>query len=250
MNDRLTRAFDLCVSILALIVLAPAMGVIALVLLLTSPGPLLYRARRTGRHGHVFTMPKFRTMAHDPSGGGSVITAAADGRVHALGRFLRRTKLDELPSLWNVVRGEMAVVGPRPEEPTIVERFYTDAMRSTLAVRPGLTSPGALWGSCHGDALLAGAGDPVRAYVERVLEPKLALEQVYLRRRRLLYDLWLVGRTAWTVLRLTVGVRVGDPPEMEDALLLLQRSGPPSVTRRGRRAEKSPRTTGARPASS
>jgi hypothetical protein len=129
-----------------------------------------------------------------------------------------------------------------------VERFYTDAMRSTLAVRPGLTSPGALWGSCHGDALLAGAGDPVRAYVERVLEPKLALEQVYLRRRRLLYDTWLVGRTAWTVLRLAVGAKVGDPAEMDEALLLLERSGNPDKRAENGRSRSLFRTRSGQPA--
>lgn len=220
MNDRLTRAFDVVLAALGLTVLSPLMALIALALLLTSPGPVLYPARRTGRHGRVFTMHKFRTMDHDPSGRGSVITAHADRRVHALGRFLRRTKLDELPSLWNVVRGDMAVVGPRPEEPTVVERFYTDAMRSTLALRPGLTSPGALWGSTHGEGLLGGCADPVAGYVQRVMEPKLALEQVYLRRRRLGYDVRLVGRTAWTLLRLAVGASVGEPPEMEEALSL------------------------------
>src|SRR6266446_6003127 len=149
------RLFDICVAAAALIVGAPLLGLAALGIRLASRGPILYRATRIGLRGRRFTMYKLRTM-HVARAAGPLITGTDDPRVFAWGRLLRHTKIDELPQLWNVLRGDMAIVGPRPEDPAIVERYYSAADFGTLNVRPGLASPGSLFHYTHGDELLAG----------------------------------------------------------------------------------------------
>lgn len=196
------------------------MAIVAGVVRMKSPGPIIYRAERIGIAGSLFTIHKFRTMdaACEP---GSVITATVDPRVFPAGRWLRRAKLDELPQLWDVFRGAMSLVGPRPEDPSIVRYYYSDSMLKTLEVRPGLTSPGSLFGTTHGDALM-GRRDPQSAYVERLLPIKLALEEVYLENWSIWYDLRVIARTIWVIVALTTGRRsFPDPPEMADAMALL-----------------------------
>jgi lipopolysaccharide/colanic/teichoic acid biosynthesis glycosyltransferase len=146
-----------------------------------------------------------------------VITGVADARVTRVGSWLRKTKVDELPQLMNVLRGEMSLVGPRPEDPSIVTAHYRPAHWRTLDVRPGLVSPGSLYNYTHGESLLRGE-QPESAYVERLLPLKLALELVYLDRRCFRYDLALVFRTALTILRIAAGrTRFADPPELAEA---------------------------------
>ena len=136
------RAFDLCVAGVGLLVAAPALVVIAAAVRLSSPGPVLYRSLRLGQHGRVFEMLKFRTMqmgAPDMrNADGSTFAGETDPRVTPLGRWLRRTSLDELPQLWNVVRGDMSLVGPRPDLPDQT-RYYAPADHRRLSVKPGLT---------------------------------------------------------------------------------------------------------------
>ena len=209
------RAFDIALASLALLLAAPLLALAALAVRIASPGPVLYRAARTGRDGRTFTMLKLRTMhVAAPGEAGSRITGPADPRVFALGALLRRTKLDELPQLVNVLRGEMSIVGPRPEDPEIVRRHYTAAQRETLRVRPGLVSPGSIYHFTHGDALLAGA-DPEAAYAARLLPVKLELERVYVRRASLGYDLALIARAASAIVRVGVLRRTHpEPPEL------------------------------------
>src|SRR6185437_15550370 len=134
------RLFDVVGAALALIVTAPLLGLAAIGIKLTDPqGPVLYRARRVGYLGREFTMLKLRTMK---AGDGGRITGLHDDRVTAIGKILRKTKIDELPQLFNVLRGDMAIVGPRPEDPMIVRRHYESPDLETLGVRPGLASPG------------------------------------------------------------------------------------------------------------
>jgi lipopolysaccharide/colanic/teichoic acid biosynthesis glycosyltransferase len=158
-------------------------------------------------------MHKFRTMHWQPAGQGPVITAVADARILPFGAFLRKSKIDELPQFFDVLRGDMSIVGPRPEDPKIVAQHYTPWMRETLSVKPGITSPGALWGYTKMEALLQG-GDPERAYVEKVLPFKLALEYVYAKRHNWRYDLGLIWRTAVIVVQIVSGKKdFDDPPE-------------------------------------
>ncbi|HEX7039817.1 MAG TPA: sugar transferase [Trueperaceae bacterium] len=209
------RALDVVLSAAALLVLSPLLALVAVAVPLASPGPALYRARRVGVGGRPFTMYKFRTM--HLGGGGAPITAGDDPRVFPLGRLLRRLKVDELPQLFNVLRGDMSLVGPRPEDPDIVARHYSPAHMETLEVRPGITSPGSVYYYAVGEETLQ-HGDAVDAYVERLLPVKLALDIVYVREASLAYDLSLVIRTASVILARAAGRRrFPDPPELRRA---------------------------------
>jgi lipopolysaccharide/colanic/teichoic acid biosynthesis glycosyltransferase len=147
----------------------------------------------------------------------AAITAACDPRVFPFGRLLRASKLDELPQLVDILRGKMAVVGPRPEDPAIVDSYYTSAQMETLAVRPGLLSPGSIYNFTHGEALLIGP-DPEKVYVETLLPLKLALDLVYVRQASLTYDFRLIGRAASVILLSAIGKRrFREPAEMAAA---------------------------------
>jgi lipopolysaccharide/colanic/teichoic acid biosynthesis glycosyltransferase len=209
------------VAALGLIVVAPLLALAALGIRLASPGPVLYRARRAGVGGRPFTMLKLRTMHPTPVAGGGPITAVRDPRVYPLGRLLRTTKIDELPQLINVLRGDMALVGPRPEDAELVARCYAPLHRETLTVRPGLTSPGSLYHDTHGERFLTG-GDPETRYIESLLPVKLALDVVYVRRMSLPYDLSVMWRTVVIIIGRLVGRRdFPEPPEMGDAAPLV-----------------------------
>jgi lipopolysaccharide/colanic/teichoic acid biosynthesis glycosyltransferase len=227
------RLFDLLCSAVGLVVTAPLMGLAALGIRLTDPGPVFYRARRVGALGREFTMFKLRTMrtaggggsggggGSDGSGGGPVITGLQDERISPIGKILRRTKIDELPQLFNVLRGDMAIVGPRPEDPAIVRQHYSSPDLETLAVRPGLASPGSLYQFTAGDTLLTGH-DPEARYVDRLLKTKLALDRVYIRQASLRTDLAIIGRTLWAIGAIVTGKRqFPPPPELPAARRLL-----------------------------
>ncbi|MGH7605843.1 MAG: sugar transferase, partial [Gemmatimonadales bacterium] len=215
------RLFDVACAGAALLVTAPLLGIAAIGIKLTDPGPVLYRARRVGYLGRRFTMYKLRTMRHvPPARSGARITAAADTRIFRFGQLLRRTKIDELPQLVNVLRGDMAIVGPRPEDPAIVKRHYRATHYATLGVKPGLASPGSLYQFVQGDALLG--HDPETGYVTKVLNTKLALDLVYIRHASLRHDLAIIGRTMWLIGATIAGRRrFGPLPEMAEARRLL-----------------------------
>ena len=211
------RLFDVVAAMLGLVATAPVLLVAALGIRWSSPGPILYRARRAGRSGRPFPMYKLRTMHLDAVGGRSRVTAVDDPRVFPLGRVLRRTKIDELPQLVNVLRGEMSIIGPRPEDPDIVAGHYGPDARATLGVRPGLASPGSLYHDTHGAGYLVG-DDPERRYVESLLPRKLALDLVYVERASLWYDLRLILRTLGIIAGKVAGRRrFPDPPELRAA---------------------------------
>jgi lipopolysaccharide/colanic/teichoic acid biosynthesis glycosyltransferase len=215
------RLFDLVVAATALVVLAPVFLCAAVGIRLSSPGPIFYRARRVGRDGHPFTMYKFRTMCVNQGPQSSPITAPNDARIFRFGSWLRRLKIDELPQFYNVLRGDMSVVGPRPEDPSIVEEHYTPAYSETLRVLPGLTSPASIYDYTHGDRILD-RGDPDQVYSAELLPVKMALDTVYLRKASFLFDLRIIFRTIWVIGFILLGRRrFRDPPEMEDARTLL-----------------------------
>ncbi len=200
------------IALVLLVLLSPLILALAIAVRLSSSGPAFHRAVRV-RPGGTFTLFKLRTMRAVPMGTGPGITAAGDPRVTRLGRMLRRTKLDELPQLWNVVRGEMALVGPRPEDPRYVD--LTDPLHAEVfGARPGITGPTAL--RYHDEErILADAATEVarshgrdvatdedldRAYREVVLPAKLAIDREYLGRRTTRVDLGVLGRTIGQVL--------------------------------------------------
>src|ERR1700686_127554 len=210
------RLFDIGAAVAALIVLSPLMLLVALGIRVSSPGPVIFRAPRAGLHGRTFSMFKFRSMTV-AGDAGSAITGNHDPRVFPFGRLLRRSKIDELPQLFNVLRGEMALVGPRPEDPRFVAAWYRPAPQPTLEGRPGLASPGSIYNFTHGEEQLAGP-DVEAAYVERVLPLKLALDVVYVQHASFRYHLMIVLRTLVVIVAATLGKRnFGDPPEMPEA---------------------------------
>lgn len=208
------RLFDLVFASVLLVVVAPILALCALLVRLTSRGPVLFHATRAGVDGHEFTMYKLRTMHHRPDQDGSRITATDDARVSRVGRWLRKIHLDELPQLVNVLKGDMSLVGPRPEDLVLVAQHYTPAMRATLDVRPGMTGPGTLFAYTRGDAHLDGRDDREADYAENLLALKLAFELVYIERQSLAYDVQLLLRTAALLAHLSFGR--GEPPELPE----------------------------------
>ena len=191
------RLFDIAASALGLLLLAPLLLLAALWIRLDSPGPALFRQTRVGRFGVPFTIHKFRTMRVEP---GAAITVGVDPRITRPGHVLRRTKLDELPQLWDVLRGAMSLVGPRPELPRYVALYPAEMRERVLAVRPGITDPASLAFS-HEAELLAAAPDPEREYREVILPAKLKLSADYAASANLAADLRLIWVTLGRVLR-------------------------------------------------
>jgi lipopolysaccharide/colanic/teichoic acid biosynthesis glycosyltransferase len=183
---------DVAAAVAGLVILSPLMGAIALIIRLQDGGPALYRAWRVGRDGTPFRLYKFRTMVMGAGKLGPGITRAGDPRITRFGRTLRRTKLDELPQLINVLRGDMSLVGPRPEDPRYVA-LYTPEEREVLRARPGITGPASL-AYRHEEAMLSDDDWEAR-YRGEVLPAKLALDREYLARRTVWSDARLVIRT-------------------------------------------------------
>jgi len=188
------RLLDILLSALGLLLLSPLLLVIALWVKLDSPGPALFRQQRIGRHGKPFAIHKFRTMRVDAPAQGPQITIGADPRITRSGAILRRYKLDELPQLWDVLRGAMSLVGPRPEVARYVALYPDDLRQLVLSVRPGITDLASIEYRDEG-AVLARSSDPERSYVEEVMPAKLALAAQYVRTQSLAGDLRLILRT-------------------------------------------------------
>jgi lipopolysaccharide/colanic/teichoic acid biosynthesis glycosyltransferase len=191
----MTRLFDVIVATILLVILSPFLVVIAAAVL-TSGSPVLYRATRVGRFGREFTLYKFRTMRTAASG--PPITQKNDLRVTRVGRVLRRFKLDELPQLINVIKGEMALVGPRPEDPRYVT-MYNDEQKRVLQVRPGMTSEVSL--AFRREEDLISGPDWEQTYVRELMPRKLEGELRYLEHRTLLTDARVLLRTMHTIFR-------------------------------------------------
>jgi lipopolysaccharide/colanic/teichoic acid biosynthesis glycosyltransferase len=196
-NKGIPRIAEAFLALSGLVVLAPFLGLGALLVALSSPGPILYRQERIGLHGQKFLLYKFRSMRVTSSA--LQVTAKNDDRITRVGKFLRKTKIDELPELWNVLRGDMSVVGPRPE----VERYVdlTNSLwRQVLAVRPGITDPVTL--SLRNEEELLGhvEGGPEQFYLETLQPLKLKGYIEYLRQRDAWSDVMVIVRTFLVVL--------------------------------------------------
>jgi lipopolysaccharide/colanic/teichoic acid biosynthesis glycosyltransferase len=200
------RLLDIIISSFALVASIPLFIVAALGIRLSSRGPILYRAPRVGLNGEVFVMHKFRTMDTREDKNASAISRADDPRVFAFGSWLRRMKIDELPQFYDVLRGKMSLVGPRPEDPRIVRDHYSVEGMETLAVLPGLTSTGSLYYYTNGEKLLTDQ-DPEVFYVKHLLPIKLALDSKYIHNASLTYDLKLLLRTAQVIVLKSVSRR-------------------------------------------
>ena len=224
------RFVDLVLGVVALVLLLPVMALVALAVALDSTGPVVYGARRVGRRGREFTMWKFRSMARGADRVGPAVTGAFDFRLTRVGAFLRRTKLDELPQLVNVLAGQMSLVGPRPESPRYVAE-WSDEERDILAVRPGITGPTQIAYIDEEEHLV---GDPGAMYESQLMHAKLAIDLDYVRRFSLRRDIAIIWRTLVGILsagerrsnrprrRFTLGERLASArpgPVLLDALL-------------------------------
>jgi lipopolysaccharide/colanic/teichoic acid biosynthesis glycosyltransferase len=185
------RTFDFATALLFLLLAAPFLVLIALAVRLQDGGPVLFRQERIGRHGSPFQLWKFRSMRMNNDG--AAITSGGDQRITPFGKVLRRYKFDELPQLWNVVRGDMSFIGPRPEVPCFVDSA-DPVWQAVHSVRPGITDLATLVYRDE-ERILAGFADPERGYREAVLPAKLALNLQYLERRSTARDLKLLALT-------------------------------------------------------
>ena len=190
------RVFDLFASSLGLLILAPVFLVIAILIRCDSPGPVLFKQERVGLRGKPFRIFKFRTMHVDAEAMGGQLTVGKDPRITRIGRFLRKGKLDELPQLLNVWRGEMSLVGPRPEVPKYVA-LYSPEQHKVLQVRPGITDLASIAFRNEND-LLQSSDDPEKAYIEEIMPKKLALNLQYIAQGG---DLWFDFRIILRTLR-------------------------------------------------
>ena len=188
------RAFDLLGASLALLLLSPLMLAVAAAIKLDSRGPVFFRQQRVGRHGALFCIHKFRSMVADAPQRGPALTVGADARITRVGRWLRHTRLDELPQLLDVLAGHMSLVGPRPELPQYVAHYPADLRERALSVRPGITDPSSLL-YLDESATLARAADPEREYIETILPRKLQCAAASAAQATLRSDLGVLLRT-------------------------------------------------------
>lgn len=191
------RVFDFIVSLIGSVMLSPLFIVTALLIKLTSPGPILYSQKRVGRNGRLFSLYKFRSMVVNADRIGTSVTTGKDPRITKVGRILRKTKLDELPQLWNVLKGDMGFVGPRPDVPEIVNN-YTREMKRILEVRPGITSNASLHLRNEED-LLSLAEDHDKAYEEIFVPAKVKLAMEHVHRKSFLFDFGILLQTVWVL---------------------------------------------------
>lgn len=205
------RTLDILFSFLGLLFLLPLFALISLLIKVTSSGPIFFSQERVGRLGRRFKILKFRTMVPDSEGSGPPITRADDERITRIGRFLRRTKLDELPQLWNVLKGEMSLVGPRPEVPCYIENLQQQE-REILKLRPGLTGESTLIFRWE-ERLLArlGPDEVERYYKEEILPRKIDLSLAYMKNISLRRDLLILLFTFFSLF-------VPEMPRMRKAL--------------------------------
>lgn len=193
------RLFDIASSLFGLIVLSPFLCGLAYRIKKEDGGPVFYRGIRVGRHGRPFRIFKFRTMVVNAEKLGGPSTADDDPRITKIGMFIRKYKLDELPQLINVLKGEMSFVGPRPEVHHYVNMF-TEEEKAILTVRPGITDWASKWNPDEG-AILAGSQDPEKTYMEKIRPEKIRLQLKYIRERSFWVDLKIIFQTLATILK-------------------------------------------------
>lgn len=191
------RLFDVMVSLVGILILAPLMLAISVIIKFRSVGPILYKQQRVGWHEALFNVYKFRTMVDKADTMGSSVTTGIDPRITPVGRFLRKTKLDELPQLFNVLKGEMSFVGPRPDTPDIIAK-YTPEMREIFAARPGITSVATLHFRDEED-ILARVTEPDKFYKEIVVPLKVELAMEHVRKNSFWFDLSILCQTFWVL---------------------------------------------------
>ncbi len=192
------RVFDICTSLLVLVFFFPIFLLIGILISIDSRGGIFYWQNRIGRNSIPFKMCKFRTMATGSDKKGLLTIGNEDSRVTKIGRFLRKYKLDEFPQLWNVLKGEMSIVGPRPEVAKYV-RLYNDQQKKVLDVKPGITDY-ASFDFIDEGALLSKSNNPEKTYIEEILPQKLKLSLAYIQEQSFMTDLKIIFRTCMKIL--------------------------------------------------
>ena len=187
------RLFDIIFSFFGLIIVFPILGVIAVLIKISSPGPVFYKGERVGRYGKLFKIYKFRTMISDAEKAGIWSTSVNDPRLTKIGKFLRKYQIDELPQLINVVKGEMSLVGPRPQVPWAVE-LYNEEEKTLLNLQPGMTDWASLW-NFHEGEILKGSKDADKDYLEKIHPEKMRLALEYARHHSFWIDLKIILKT-------------------------------------------------------
>ncbi|PJC28775.1 hypothetical protein CO053_02875 [Candidatus Shapirobacteria bacterium CG_4_9_14_0_2_um_filter_40_11] len=187
------RLFDIIFSFFGLIIVFPILGVIAVLIKISSPGPVFYKGERVGRYGKLFKIYKFRTMISDAEKAGIWSTSVNDPRLTKIGKFLKKYQIDELPQLINVLKGEMSLVGPRPQVPWAVE-LYNEEEKTLLNLQPGMTDWASLW-NFHEGEILKGSKDADKDYLEKIHPEKMRLALEYARHHSFWIDLKIILKT-------------------------------------------------------
>lgn len=195
--------FNKLIAFITIIVLSPLLIVSAMGILISDFGPIIYKAKRAGKNGTVLNVLKFRSMKVSKKET-SKITGKNDPRVFYFGKIIRLLKIDELPQLFNILKGEMNLVGPRPEDLYIVQNHYDKVMLETLTVNPGLASPGSLYNYTHIEDSLTG-NDIENEYINRILPLKVRIDAVYVRNKSFLYDFKIIIKTLIIIFQKSIG---------------------------------------------
>lgn len=210
MYEFLKRCFDQLFAVCFLIVFSPVYIISWLIIKIVSPGPAIYKAERVGKGGKLFKCYKFRSMRVD-SGKVRLTTLENDDRIFPFGKFIRKAKIDEMPQVVNILKGEMTVVGPRPEDKENADKVYVGEFVHILDVKPGLTSTASLYDYTHGELF-----EDEESYEKEFMPKKLKLELYYVNHRSFWYDIHLVLRTAWLIIQKTCGKnKFNEPIELE-----------------------------------
>lgn len=207
---KMKRIFDIIVAIIACVILIIPWIIISVVIKIQSPGPVIYKARRVGLNGEIFTLYKFRSMCVD-SGSIHATTLRNDSRIFPFGKILRKSKLDETPQFVNILLGQMSLVGPRPEDEDNSKKFYVGEFERILSVRPGLSSPASLYDYTHGELY-----EDEESYINKFLPKKLAVELYYIKNMSICYDLQIIVRTIVTIIQIMIGIREFKEPKEVD----------------------------------
>jgi len=196
--NSLKRVFDFISSLSALVFLSPFLLIVSILIKLDSKGPIFFRQKRIGKDGRIFRIYKFRTMVQNAEKIGDKITKGNDPRITKIGKILRRYEIDEIPTLINVLKGEMSIVGPRPEIPKFLQ-YYSGKYRKILSVRPGMTDLGTL--KFRDEAKYLKNGNAEETYIKRILPKKLNLYLEYVNNMGFIYDLKIIFKTFSLIFR-------------------------------------------------
>ena len=193
LNQVVKRVFDFLLSLFGIIILSPIFIIVSIAIKLDSKGSILFLQKRVGRYGKEFNIYKFRTMVTDAEKLGKQITVGKDNRITKVGAFLRKFKIDELPQLFNVVKGDMSLVGPRPEVPKYVA-LYNEEQKKVLDVRPGITDIASLRYKDEYD-ILGKVDNPEEYYINVIMKDKLNLNLEYIEKGNVFFDIYLIFKT-------------------------------------------------------